>query len=89
MITDALAIDLDNDNDDDLVVAGEWMPINIYRNNNGSLELAGAIPGSHGLWQALEKTDVDKDGLPDIVAGNWGNNSKLQATEKRLSLIHI
>ncbi len=89
LITDALAIDLDNDNDDDLVVAGEWMPINIFKNNNGKLELAGAVPNSHGLWQTLEKTDVDKDGKLDIVAGNWGDNSKLQATEERPLMMYV
>ena len=89
MVTDALAIDLDNDEDDDLVVAGEWMPINVYKNNNGSFELAGAIPESHGLWQSLEKTDLDNDGNLDIVAGNWGDNSKLQADKNKPLMMYV
>ena len=89
MITDALAIDLDNDDDDDLVVAGEWMPIHVFKNNNAKFELAGAIPASHGLWQSLEKTDLDNDGNLDIVAGNWGDNSKLQATEERPLMMYV
>lgn len=37
------------------------------------------IPASSGLWQTLYTTDVNGDGFTDILAGNWGHNSKLYA----------
>jgi len=38
MITDALAVDYDNDKDQDLVIVGEWMPITFFENKNGTLK---------------------------------------------------
>ena len=88
MVTDAIAIDVDNDDSDDLVVVGEWMPITILKNTNGTLSKVGSVKGSEGLWQSLAVADLNNDGLQEIVAGNWGLNSKLQAsTEKPLSLL--
>jgi hypothetical protein len=37
------------------------------------------VPNSTGIWQSLYIDDIDKDGKPDIMAGNWGLNSKRAA----------
>ena len=37
------------------------------------------ISQSSGLWQTIYTTDVNGDGQQDILAGNWGHNSKLWA----------
>ncbi len=87
MVTDAVSVDLDEDGDDELVVVGEWMPITIFENTGSELKLKGTIKNSNGLWQSVEIADLNKDGKPDIVAGNWGTNSKLQASvDKPLSM---
>jgi hypothetical protein len=76
MITAALFTDLNNDNLPDLVVAGEWMPVTLYLNGKGTWKKE-TIAGSSGLWQTLSLADINKDGKPDLLAGNWGLNSKL------------
>ena len=88
MVTDAKSIDLDNDNQEDLVVIGEWMPVKIYQNQSGSLTHIGSVENSNGMWQTLNTADLNNDGFEDLVLGNWGNNSKLQASkEKPLTMI--
>ena len=77
MITAAIWTDLDNDRQPDLVVAGEWMPVRFFKNNNGRLQEVINTTGlseTDGMWRSLAAADMDKDGDMDLVAGNLGLN---------------
>ena len=77
MITDAVWIDFDGDHRLDLVTAGEWMPIQFYRNIGRQFSnVTGAtrLPPMRGWWYSLATGDFDNDGRPDLVAGNLGLN---------------
>ncbi|MBC8047792.1 MAG: VCBS repeat-containing protein, partial [Fimbriimonadaceae bacterium] len=79
LVSAALWSDINNDNDLDLVVTGEWMPITIYENNNGKLAnitKAAGLEGSTGWWNSLAAGDFDNDGDVDYVAGNFGLNCR-------------
>ncbi|MEP6615611.1 MAG: VCBS repeat-containing protein [Ginsengibacter sp.] len=78
IVTCAKYADLDHDGWQDLVVAGEWMPVTIFMNHHGKFDKS-EIPNSSGLWQCLLIDDVNGDSSFDILAGNWGHNSKLYA----------
>ena len=78
IVTSAAFADLNGDGWPDLVVAGEWMGVDVYYNHKGVF-VPQEIPGSTGLWQTVVIADVNGDGYPDILAGNWGLNSKLSA----------
>ena len=84
MITDAKWFDYDRDGRQDLVIAGEYMPVKIFHNDNGRLkeipETAG-LAKSNGWWNRIEIADINKDGYPDIIAGNHGLNSRFKCSE--------
>ncbi|MDF4219975.1 VCBS repeat-containing protein [Maribacter sp. M208] len=86
MVTDAVWADMDGDQQNDLIVVGEWMPISIYLNKSGKL-----INETHnffneslsGLWTSLHVTDLNKDSKPDIIAGNIGTNTQFKLSIER------
>ena len=83
MVTDALWTDFDGDGREDLVVAGEWMPVRFYRNAGGRFEdvtEATGLEHTSGWWRSLAAGDVDGDGDEDLLAGNLGLNASLKAS---------
>jgi len=92
MVTDAVWADLDGDTYPELVVAGDWMPIMVFKNKKNKLELQaadvvknakGEIVNTAGWWNSLDAADIDNDGDLDIIAGNLGLNSRLKATQQK------
>ena len=84
MVTDAVWTDFDNDNDNDLIVIGEWMSPLFFENNNGELKNVSTSKYTqklNGLWQRILPFDIDKDGDMDYLLGNWGLNTKFKASE--------
>jgi hypothetical protein len=86
MITDAKWFDYDKDNKPDLVIAGEYMPVKIFHNEQGRLKevtTAANMQKTNGWWNRLQIADVNKDGYPDIIAANHGLNSRFKATQQK------
>ncbi len=85
MITDATFSDYDKDGDEDLIVVGEWMPITIFENLNGVLELKfnESIKDTEGLWFNIASNDIDNDGDIDYFVGNLGLNTKFKASKEK------
>ena len=69
----------------DLVVVGEWMTIHYFENRGGNLvkrtEEAG-LGHLQGLWQTVFTDDLTGNGHPDLIVGNFGNNSRIQASQQ-------
>lgn len=83
MITDAAWVDVDKDGWPDLVVTGEWMPPVLFKNHQGHLvreNLTADDVDLSGWWCGMLATDLDGDGSPDLLLGNYGLNSKLKAS---------
>lgn len=79
LITDIQVADLDGNGFEDLVAVGTWMPVTVFMNDGKSFS-PRIIPNTEGWWRTLEIADFDKDGDLDLVAGNWGLNSRLTAS---------
>ena len=79
MICSALWTDCDNDGWPDLMLAGEFMPIRLFRNRAGAFrETPTQLPP--GLWNSLTGADFDGDGDIDYLAGNVGLNTRYRAS---------
>jgi len=91
VVNGAVWCDLDADGYPELITAGHWQPVRVFKNQKGILKDASqamGLGGSTGLWNSIEIGDVNGDGRPDLVAGNWGLNSPRKATSgKPLSLV--
>ncbi len=86
MITDAVWCDIDNDDDLDLIVTGEWMGIEVFVNDKGILSKAhdySELSSSKGWWNTILVEDIDGDGDKDIIAGNLGLNYKFHASKEK------
>ena len=89
MITDAHFLDLDADGKNELLVVGEFMGVEIFKNRSGKFERVtnNDLTDLHGWWKKVHPVDLDNDGDLDLVLGNHGENSRFKAsTDKPIHL---
>ncbi|MGI8602049.1 MAG: FG-GAP-like repeat-containing protein [Verrucomicrobiales bacterium] len=82
LVTSALFTDLSGDGFSDLVVTLEWGPVAAFLNDGkGNLREATdelGLSKKRGWWNGIASGDFDEDGRMDLVATNWGLNSKYE-----------
>lgn len=83
-VTGAVFMDFDRDGDQDLLISREWDSIILMENENGTFNDISqdvGLASYRGWWNGISTGDFNNDGLPDIVATNWGLNSPYQLEE--------
>ena len=79
MVSDMIWANIDGVGGDELLMVGEWMPLTIFKVENGQFTRQ-TVPESHGWWNCLQAADMDNDGDLDVVVGNEGLNNRFHAT---------
>lgn len=85
LVCDALFTDYNNDGWQDLILAGEWMPITFFKNNHGKFEnvtLSTGLSKQKGWWNSIVAGDFRHTGRMDYIVGNVGQNTLYKASEK-------
>jgi enediyne biosynthesis protein E4 len=83
LIAAALWTDYDQDGWIDLMLAGEWMSVRVFKNNQGHFEEVTSKTGLDnytGWWNSLVSADFDRDGDLDYAAGNLGLNTRFKVS---------
>jgi enediyne biosynthesis protein E4 len=91
LVSGAVFSDLDGDGFPELILACEWGPIKIFRNDHGKLSPwdpaistpdapSSTLSSFSGWWNGITAADLDGDGRMDLIAGNWGLNTQYRAT---------
>jgi enediyne biosynthesis protein E4 len=83
MITDAVWEDIDNDKKKDLIIVGDWMAPQIFKNTGRRLAvLKSNLTEYTGFWNSVQCVDLNNDGKKDFILGNKGSNTPYKATAK-------
>ena len=87
MVTDATWADLDGDQRPDLIVTTEWGPVKVFKNTpEGFIEKSSS--DHTGWWTSVVAADFDQDGDLDLMAGNFGNNTKYHVDEEHPATLY-
>ena len=92
LANDVTTLDLDNDGIDEIAFACEWGSIKLYKNINGTLKDITKLSGLDiytGWWNSIEPIDLDNDGDIDMVATNFGLNTKYKASNDKPELLYF
>jgi hypothetical protein len=94
LVSGAVWSDLDGDGFPELILACEWAPLRLFHNDHGRLTewnprvtlISPVMRKSSvtnlndltGWWNGVTTADLDGDGRMDIIASNWGQNTKYE-----------
>ena len=85
LVNAAIWSDFNSDGWQDLLIAVEWGPVAVFKNNEGKLvDVTNSVglPAKLGWWHGITAADLDADGDMDYVVTNQGRNTKYHANQE-------
>ena len=92
MVTSAAWVDYDDDGRLDLIVVGEWMPVRVFRQQDGRFvdrTAEAGFSGTNGWWNTVTAVDLRGNGRPDLILGNLGLNSYVRASHQEPARLYM
>lgn len=77
MVQNGVWLDIDQEGDQDLILALDWGPVQLLQNTGQEFKTMD-ISATNGWWNFVLTHDFDQDGDLDIIAGNTGMNSRFK-----------
>ncbi|RYG05596.1 MAG: RNA-binding protein [Chitinophagaceae bacterium] len=82
LVCDAMFTDFDNDQQFDLILAGEWMPVTFFKNTGAkftNVTGGSGLADKFGWWNSIQAGDFRHTGRTDYIIGNVGLNTLYKA----------
>lgn len=91
MVTALEILDWDGDGLEDVVLVGDWMSPQFFKNTGGKLEKIEMpeMANLKGWYRAIHVEDLDGNGLPDLILGNQGLNTRFKADTTRMVKMYL
>lgn len=93
MVADAVWANLDDEDGKELAIAGEWMPVRVFKKSGPrtfrEYTSDAGLDKTAGWWNVLKAADMNGDGALDLVGGNWGLNSGYRATANEPMIVYV
>ena len=85
IINDLEVLDVNQDGAKDIVAVGEWTGIHILYNQDGVYKQSDDrdLLELKGWWQSIIKTDINNDGVSELIIGNIGENIKHKVSKQK------
>jgi hypothetical protein len=91
MVMTASWSDLNHDHFPELLIAGDWMPVMLFDNQQGILKDISPKAGlskTDGMWSSIVADDIDNDGDTDFIIGNCGINNQFRASQSEPMVLY-
>src|SRR6185503_3805029 len=92
MVSGAVFSDLEGDGKPELVLACEWGPLRVFKIEGDKFvpwdvpvtinDQPSTLSRLTGWWNGVTAGDLDGDGRLDLVASNWGLNTRYRTSEE-------